>query len=88
MKPERTHSIKPATLTTMNRMLTRREEQILKMLLAEYTQPEICKVLKLHCNTVSDAKRRVMEKWNVLTMVGLVKEGIKRGYLELEEDHF
>lgn len=66
--------------------LSKRETQILKLLLAEYTQTEICKVLNIHANTVSSAKRQIMKKWQVNSIIGIVKEAIKQGYLELEED--
>ncbi|MBD81288.1 MAG: hypothetical protein CL840_20390 [Crocinitomicaceae bacterium] len=71
---------------TKQARLSRREKQIVKMLLAEYTQLEIAKTLGIHPNTVSDTKRRIMEKWHVKTMVGIVKEGIRKGYLEMEDD--
>lgn len=66
--------------------LSKREVQILKLILAEYKQTEICKVLNIHANTVSSAKRSVMNKWNIDSIISLVKEAIKRGYLELEDD--
>jgi DNA-binding CsgD family transcriptional regulator len=72
----------------MKKSLSKREEQILKLILAEYSQNEICKLLDLSYSRVSDVKSIVMEKWGVKTMIGLVKESIKRGYLELEEDTF
>jgi len=58
----------------------------MKLLLAEYRQKEICDLLGIHPNTVCSAKTKIMEKWGVTTMVGFVKEGIKRKYLELDED--
>jgi DNA-binding CsgD family transcriptional regulator len=70
----------------MSKRLSKREKQVLKMLLAEYSVTEISKVLDLHLNTVSGTKTRIMKKWKVTTMVGLVKEGIKQGYLELEDE--
>lgn len=72
----------------MKTTLSPREKQILKMLLAEYSQQEICKSLNLHSNTVSSYKCNIMEKWEVETMIGLFKEAVKRGYLELEDDTF
>ena len=72
----------------MKRNLSKREEQILKLMLAEYSQNEICNLLNLSYSRVSDVKSIVMEKWGVKSMIGLVKESIKQGYLELEEDSF
>ncbi len=70
----------------MKRKLTTRERQILKMYLAEYTQKEISSTLNLSLSTVNTFKKKVMTKWGVETVVGLIKESIKRGYLEIEED--
>lgn len=68
----------------MQRQLSLRERQVLKLMLAEYTQKEICAALNIHSSTVSTMKQKIMEKWDVTTMVGMVKEAIKRGYLEIE----
>ena len=70
----------------MNTNLSKREKQVLKMLLAEYSQKEICDVFNLHANTVCGVRRNIMKKWGVSSMIGLVKEAIKQGYLELEDD--
>jgi hypothetical protein len=35
---------------------------------------------------VSDVKAMIMEKWEVDTIVGLVKKAIERGYLDIEDD--
>jgi DNA-binding NarL/FixJ family response regulator len=70
----------------MRTRLTPRERQILKMYLAEYRLKEISSTLNLSLSTVSIFKRKVMDKWNVEIDIGLIKESIKRGYLEIEED--
>lgn len=72
----------------MTKKLSKREKQVLKMLLAEYSQIEISETLNLSYSRVNSVKQIIMEKWEVETMIGLVKEGIKQGYLELEEDTF
>lgn len=72
----------------MKQTLSKRERQVLKMLLAEYKQKEISDTLNLSYSRVHSIKQIIMEKWGVETMVGLVKEGIKRGYLEIEDDTF
>lgn len=68
--------------------LSAREKQILKMLLAEYSQKEISSTLELSYSRVNDVKTNIMEKWGVKTMVGLVKESIKHGYIELDDLRF
>lgn len=72
----------------MKKALSKRERQILKMLLAEYRQKDIARLLNLSPNRVQDVKRIIFEKWEVESMVGLVKEAIKQEYLELEDDTF
>lgn len=72
----------------MRKKLSKRETQVVKLLLAEYTQAEIARLLKLSSNRVHDVKRIIFEKWGVESMVGLAREAIKRGILELEDDTF
>lgn len=72
----------------MKKTLSKRETQVLKMLLAEYTQAEIARTLNLSFNRVNDIKRIIFEKWEVESMVGLAREAIRRGILELEKDTF
>ena len=73
-------------LSNRYKSLSPREKQILKLLLAEYTPTEISHALKIHLNTVCSTRRSIMLKWGVNSMVGIIKESIKHGYLELEED--
>ncbi len=70
----------------MKKSLSKRETQILKLILAEYTPTEIGKVLNIHLNTVCSTRRSIMNKWQINSMVSLVRESIKQGYLELEDD--
>ncbi len=84
--PERSRGEDPKLSRRVHPELSRRETQILKLLLAEYKQSEICKVLNIHANTVSSIKRNIMNKWRVTSIISLVKEAIKRGYLELDDD--
>ena len=68
----------------MKKELSKRQRQILKMILAGYSQQEICKILNLHTNTVCSYKRLIMDKWEVETTVELIIEAIRRGYLEID----
>lgn len=72
----------------MKKTLSKRETQVLKMLLAEYRQKEIADTLGISFNRVHDIKRIIFEKWEVESMVGLTREAIRRGILELEDDTF
>lgn len=70
----------------MKQTLSPREKQILKMIMAEYSLCEICRLLNLSYSRVTSVKSIIMEKWEVDNMVGLVKESVKRGYMDFEED--
>jgi DNA-binding CsgD family transcriptional regulator len=72
----------------MKGKLSKREEQILKLLLAEYTQSEISSILGLSYSRVSDVKRIIKGKWEVDSTIGLILESIRRGYVEIERDTF
>jgi hypothetical protein len=74
----------------MKRTLSQREEQVLKLLLAEYNQSEIAFQLNLSMSRINDIKRIIMEKWEIdsKNLMGLLLEGIRRGYVEVDRDNF
>ncbi len=67
----------------MKRELSKREREVLKLLLLEYTQKEICNKLNLKSSSVNTYKNKIMEKWEVKSLVGLTLEAIKRGDMDL-----
>jgi DNA-binding NarL/FixJ family response regulator len=67
----------------MKRALSKREREVLKLLLLEYTQKEIGYKLNLTSSSVSTYKNNIMEKWEVKSLVGLTVEAIKSGDLDL-----
>jgi DNA-binding CsgD family transcriptional regulator len=70
----------------MNIKLTRREEQVLKLILAGFTLKETGQLLGLEQNTIHSCKDRIKRKWNVRTQTELVVKSIREGYLDIEED--
>jgi DNA-binding CsgD family transcriptional regulator len=74
----------------MKRTLSKRECQVLKLILAEYSLLEISIVLEISLSRVYDIKSIIMEKWEIdsKNLMGLLLEGIRRGYVEVERDSF
>jgi DNA-binding NarL/FixJ family response regulator len=72
----------------MKTKLSDRQRQVLKLILAGYSQKEICSALDLHSNSVCTYKRIIMEKWNVENLIELVVKSIKLGYLDIDEERF
>ena len=63
------------------RKLSPREKEILELLSKEYTIKEIGNILGISHLTVASHKRNIMNKWNVKSVAGLIREGFKKGDL-------
>ena len=63
--------------------LTRREIEVLELIAAEYTNPEIAEKLFIGIRTVDTHRRNLIEKLNVKNTAGLVKYAIKHGLGEV-----
>lgn len=72
-----THLDKPPELTD-------REIQVLRMLANELSAKEIADKLNLSVRTVETHRENIKKKFNVTSMISLVKLAIKYGYIELE----
>ena len=64
--------------------LSKRERQILNMLLAELTTKDIADRLSLSVRTVDTHRENIKKKFNVTSMIALVKAAIKNGYIEVK----
>jgi DNA-binding NarL/FixJ family response regulator len=64
--------------------LSERERQILNMLLAELTTKEIAERLSLSVRTVDTHRENIKKKFNVTSMIALVKAAIKNGYVKIK----
>lgn len=62
--------------------LTRRELEVLKLIVEEYSNTEIAEHLFISVRTVDTHKRNLMEKLKVKNMAGLVKFAIKNNIVE------
>ncbi|NLR56471.1 response regulator transcription factor [Chitinophaga polysaccharea] len=62
--------------------LTRREEEILKLIAEEYSNQEIAAALFISLRTVETHRLNLTQKLAVRNTAGLVKEALKRGIVE------
>ena len=62
--------------------LTRREKEILKLIIDEYTSAEISKELNISIKTVESHRAHLFQKLNVKNIAGLVRVTLERGLLE------
>ena len=65
--------------------LSKRETQVLKMLLEEKKACEISRELNLDQKTISTFKLRLLQKTNTKTIVGLYKFNLEHKLVELED---
>lgn len=63
-------------------LLTRREQEILKLITEEYTSQEIAKKLFLSANTVENQRASLLQKLHCKNTAGLVKAAITLGLLK------
>lgn len=58
------------------------EQRVLKLFLAEYAIREIATLLNRSPRTIEGIKKRIMEKLEVTTTVGLVRYAFEAGWLD------
>lgn len=63
-------------------LLSPRETQIYKLLIAGFTTSQISNNLNLKSNTVSTVKKNIYFKFKVNTMVDLIKVSFLYGYID------
>lgn len=63
--------------------LTERELQILQLISKEYTSEKISNYLKISVSTVETHRRHLFQKLEVNSVVGLLKEGYKKGFIKI-----
>lgn len=75
-----------AEFTQLNKnsgpMLTKKEEQVLKLIAQEFSNQEIADELNCGVRTVDTHKRNLIKKLEVKNVVGLVKYALKMGVIE------
>ena len=60
--------------------LSKREIQIMALIVKEHTNHEIAEILHISKRTIEGHRKKIMEKLNINTTVGLVKYALKNGY--------
>lgn len=68
--------------SSIHPMLTRREKEVLKLILEQYTNPEIAGKLYLSTRTVEKHRISLIQKFGVKNTAGLVKHAIELGFSE------
>lgn len=63
--------------------LSTREIEVIKLIAAEYTVPEIALELFISINTVKTHKKKLMEKLQVRSCAGLVRRGFEVGLFSI-----
>ncbi len=68
--------------TTFRPVLTRREKEVLKLIMEEHTSQEIAEKLFISPKTVETHRLNLLQKLGVRNTAGLVKEAVNQGLLE------
>lgn len=64
-----------------SQQLTRREEEIIRLIAQENTSAQIASLLKISVRTVETHRKNLLLKTNASSVVGLVKYAIDRGWV-------
>jgi DNA-binding CsgD family transcriptional regulator len=64
-------------------VLTERELQIIDLIGKEYTTEKIAQYLGITTSTVETHRRNLFHKMGVSSVVGLVKEALKKGFITI-----
>jgi DNA-binding CsgD family transcriptional regulator len=63
--------------------LTDREQEVLDLIAKEYTTEKIANSLHISVSTVETHRRNLFHKLEVSSVVGLIKEGLRRNYIKI-----
>lgn len=61
--------------------LTKRESEVLQLISNEFTTKEIAEKLGVSISTIESHRRNLLRKTNSQSVVGLVKEAVKQGWI-------
>lgn len=67
-------------------MLTKRENEILKLIAAEKSSKEISEELLIAISTVEVHRKNLFKKFRVKNMAGLINLAYQHGYLKIKGD--
>lgn len=62
--------------------ISKRELEVLQLIAEQMTTAEIAKQLFISPNTVESHRKKLLEKFQVDNIAGLIREAIRRGYLQ------
>ena len=68
----------------MSESLSPRELQILKLIVSEYTTPEIASELFVSTDTVKTHRKHLFEKMHARNVAGLVRRAFEYNYISME----
>ena len=63
--------------------ITRREKEVLRLIIEEKTSPEIAEILHVSLNTVETHRMHLFQKLGVRNVAGLVREALEKGIVGL-----
>ena len=67
--------------------LTKKELEVLKLLIDGYDNNGVAEILNVKCKTVATHRFTIMVKLGIHNLAGLVKYGIKNNLTTLDKDH-
>lgn len=79
-----TASYQSANISKNTVKLTPRERSILILIAKEYTTVDMANTLNLSPNTIDTHRKNLHVKFGVNSLVGLIKQGVKHGYITLD----
>ena len=62
--------------------LTNREREVLKVMIAGYSNPQIAETLSVSLSTVKAHVSSIIRKFNVKSRVEVTRDAVKRGFLD------
>ena len=80
--------MKAHTLTPCYTDYTPREQEILHLIVYEYSTREIAEELHISFETVKTYRHNLMTKLNAKNVAGIVREAITGGLVEIEQNFF
>jgi len=66
--------------------LSRREEEIIKLLAYEYSTKEIANLLFIGYETVKTHRKNIIAKLNVKNVAGVIRVAFQKGIIQMEEN--
>lgn len=64
-------------------IISKREQQVLKLIANEYTSKEIADRLFVSPYTIDSHRKRMMQRWQVKNTAGLIRKGFQTGVLAI-----